>query len=66
MVNKRIIRNIKGGFKMEKYFLLMAEKLTGTPKEQIKVINFTVDKDGLYGGTIEIDGNREYIHEYHN
>jgi hypothetical protein len=50
----------------KKYFLLVAEKLTGTPKEQIKVINFTVDKDGLYGGTIEIDGNREYIHEHHN
>lgn len=46
-----------------KYFLLFAERLTGTPKEQIKVI----DQDtGLLSGLIEIDGYTEYIHEYHN
>ena len=52
--------------KKEKYFLLMAEKLTGTPKEQIKIIGFEMDEDGLYSGLIEINGNREYIHEYYN
>lgn len=50
--------------KKMKYFLSVAENLTGTPKEQIKIIDFKVDKDGLMHGTIEIDGNREYIHEY--
>jgi hypothetical protein len=49
-----------------KYFLFMAEKLIGIPKEQIKVVYFTVNKDGLYSGIIEVDGSREYIHEFHN
>ena len=52
--------------KEKKYFLQLAEQLTGTPKEQIKVISMEQDNDGYYSGTIEIDGNREYIHEYHN
>ena len=52
--------------KKEKYFLLMAENLTGVAKEQIKIIDFKTDEDGLYSGLIEINGNREYIHEYHN
>jgi len=51
---------------MEKHFLSFAERLTGTPKDQIKVISFSMDDNGLFSGTIEIDGNREYIHEYHN
>ncbi len=50
----------------EKQFLLFAEHLTGTKKEHIKIVSFDEDKDGLFSGTIEIDGNREYIHEYHN
>ena len=50
-----------------KYFLLFAERLTGTPKEQIKVIEMEIDQDtGLLSGLIEIDGYTEYIHEYHN
>jgi len=51
---------------MLKHFLLFAEQFTGTPKEQIKVISFQMDKDGLFSGVIEIDGNTERIHEYHN
>lgn len=47
-----------------KYFLSFAENLTGTPKEQIKVIDFEHNQDGLYSGIIEIDGIKEYIHEY--
>ena len=50
--------------KKERYFLLFAESLTGVKKDKIKIINFEIDKNGLYNGTIEIDGNREYIHEY--
>ena len=50
----------------EKHFISFAAQLTDTPKEQIKVISMSTDKDGLYSGTIEINGNREYIHEYHN
>ena len=50
----------------KKYFLQFAEQLTGTPKEQIKVINCNTDSNGLMYGTIEINGNKEYIHEYHN
>ena len=50
----------------QEYFLQFAEQLTGTPKEQIKVINCSTDNNGLMYGTIEIDGNREYIHEHHN
>jgi hypothetical protein len=50
-----------------KYFLQLAERLTGTPKEQIKVIEMETDQDtGLLSGLIEIDGYTEYIHEYHN
>ena len=52
--------------KKMKYFLSVAENLTGVSKERIKIIDFETDKDGLIHGTIEIDGNREYIHEYHN
>lgn len=48
----------------EKMFLKFAEYITGTKKEKIKVIWFEQNQDGLFGGTIEIDGNREYIHEY--
>lgn len=48
----------------QKYFLQFAEQLTGTPKEQIKVIEFSKDNNGRYSGLIEIEGNREYIHEY--
>ena len=51
--------------KKMKYFLSVAANLTGTPKEQIKIINFEIDTDGLFSGLIEINGNREYIHEYH-
>lgn len=46
-----------------KHFLSFAERLTATPKENINVIEFEIDKNGLYSGLIEIDGNREYIHE---
>lgn len=50
-----------------KAFLLFAENLTGTPKEQIKVIEFQVEQStGLFSGLIEIDGYTEYIHEYRN
>ena len=49
----------------KKWFLLFAEDITGTKKEDIRVISFSKDIDGLYSGTIEIDGIREYIHEYH-
>lgn len=57
---------MKGIDKMKniKYFLLFAEGLTGRPKEQIKIINFEIDPKGLCSGIIEIDGIREYIHEY--
>jgi len=48
----------------EKMFLKFAEGLTGTKKENIKIIDFKQDQDGLFDGTIEINGNREYIHEY--
>jgi len=51
---------------MEKYFLLFAEQLTGTKRENIKIISYEMDNNGLFNGVIEIDGNREYIHEYHN
>lgn len=47
-----------------RYFLMFAERLTGTPKEQITVIEWSTDENGLCSGLIEIDGNREYIHEY--
>jgi hypothetical protein len=47
-----------------KHFLKFASHLTDTPVEQIKVINYSIDENGLYSGTIEINGNREYIHEY--
>ncbi len=46
-------------------FLLMAQHLTGTPKENIKIIWFEEDEEGRLSGTVEIDGYREYIHEYH-
>ena len=49
----------------KKWFLLFAEDLTGTNKEDINVVSFAKDCDGLYSGTIEIDGVLEYIHEYH-
>ena len=49
----------------ERYFLLVAQQLTGEKKENIKVISFEQDKNGLFSGTIEVNGNREYIHEYH-
>jgi hypothetical protein len=48
------------------YFLLFAEQITGTSRFDIRVIDFSKDKNGLFSGTIEINGNREYIHEYHN
>lgn len=48
-------------------FLLIAEYLTGTPKERIQIIDYEMDANtGLMSGTIEIDGNREFIHECHN
>lgn len=48
-------------------FLLIAEHLTGTPKKEIQIINYEMDANtGLMSGTIEIDGYREHIHEYHN
>ncbi|MGB4627243.1 MAG: hypothetical protein WBI36_05510 [Erysipelotrichaceae bacterium] len=47
-----------------KYFLKFASYLTGEAVEQIRVINYSIDEDGLYSGTIEVNGNREYIHEY--
>lgn len=50
----------------EKRFLQFASQLTGTPIKQIKAINFKTDENGLFTGLIEIDGNREYIHEYSN
>ena len=49
-----------------RHFLLIAEGLTGTPKEEINVVSFDQDENGLYSGVVEIDGNRERIHEYHN
>ena len=52
--------------KKMKYFLSVAENLTGVSKEQIKIIRFEVDESGLFSGLIEINGIREYIHEYHN
>lgn len=51
---------------LEKQFLLFASRLTEEKMENIKVISFEQDKNGLFSGTIEIDGNKEYIHEYHN
>lgn len=58
---------MKGDNKMKtKYFLQFAEQLTGIPKNQIKVISCNTDSNGLMHGTIEIDGNKEHIHEYHN
>jgi hypothetical protein len=47
-----------------KHFLKFASHLTDTPIEQIKVINYFIDENGFYIGIIEINGNREYIHEY--
>lgn len=45
---------------------LLAERLTGEKKENIKVIYATEDSNGYISATIEIDGYRECIHEYHN
>lgn len=69
MVYNKIKKIKQGGNQMNKIknFLLFAEHLTGTPKEQIKVIEMEIDQDtGLFSGLIEIDGYTEYIHEYHN
>ena len=46
------------------YFLRFASYLTNTPIEQIKVISYSIDENGLYNGTIEIKGHKEFIHEY--
>jgi len=43
-------------------FLKFAERLTGTPKEKIKVLRWSYI-GGYFRGLIEIDGNCEYIHE---
>lgn len=63
-----MLKNLKGSEKQiawsEKMFLKFAEGLTGTKKENIRVIWFEENQDGLFHGSIEIDGNREYIHEY--
>lgn len=48
----------------EKMFLEFAEYITGTKKENIRVIWFEQNQDGLFHGSIVIDGNIEYIHEY--
>ena len=50
--------------KKKEAFLLIAEHLTGAPMKEIKIIEFTQDENGLFEGTIEIDGNTEHIHEY--
>ena len=46
------------------YFARIASRITGTPANQIKVISYEIDSDGRFSGLIEIDGNRERIHEY--
>jgi hypothetical protein len=46
------------------YFLRFASHLTNTPTEEIKVINYTIDENGFYNGIIEINGHKEFIHEY--
>ena len=48
----------------KKAFLLFASRLTGTPVDEISVVSYSMDSDGLFSGTVEIDGNREFIHEY--
>jgi len=58
-LEEKIMKNIR-------HFLLIAESLTGTPKAEINVVSFEQDENGLYSGVVEIDGNREHIHEYHN
>ena len=55
----------KGINTVRKHFLLAAEHLTGTSREDIKVICFEAGAAGRFSGTIEINGNREFIHEYH-
>lgn len=51
--------------KKERLFLLFASSLTGEAIENIKVISFKEDSDGLFSGTVEINGHTEHIHEYH-
>lgn len=51
------LRNIK-------YFLILSERTTGISRKKIKVISFEIDEKGLFSGLIEVDGNREFIHEY--
>jgi len=48
---------------MEKAFLMFALRLTGEPVENIKVLKIWKDSEGRMSGTIEIDGNIEFIHE---
>jgi hypothetical protein len=55
-----------GGRDDEITFLQFAARLTGALVDQITVISFGADGNGLFSGLIEIDGNREYIHEYHS
>jgi len=50
---------------VRKHFLLMAEHLTGARREAIKIICFEMDVAGRFSGAIEIDGDREYIHDRH-
>jgi hypothetical protein len=45
---------------------LLAESLTGEKRENIKVLYAEEDQDGYISATIEVNGNTEYIHEYHN
>jgi len=48
------------------YMKQVAHRLTGIPVDRIMVINYSIDKDGLFSGTVEIDGYREHVHEYHS
>lgn len=50
--------------KKERMFLQFATHITGTKREDIKIISFCQDRNGLFNGIIEIKGHREYIHEY--
>jgi len=39
--------------------------ITGALESEVKILFFERDSDGLFRGTVEINGNEEYKHEYH-
>lgn len=50
---------------VRKHFLQVVCGITGALESEVKILFFERDSDGLFRGTVEINGNEEYIHEYH-